>query len=95
MATVVLEELEALEEMEEAELERERVLRGANMPLTSSAFIGLPPLPFPHAGRDICENVGGFATAVIRKVLLVNFHRSLSTLVTFKGVEAIVQCVGS
>jgi hypothetical protein len=50
----VLEELEeALEATDEAELLRESVLRGANMPRTSSGFIELSPLMVPHAGLEI------------------------------------------
>ena len=64
---MVLDVLEALEEMDEAEFDRERVLRGTNMPRTSSGFMEELPLIVPHAGRDICGKVGGLATAVMRE----------------------------
>jgi hypothetical protein len=70
VATVVLEDTDELEEMEDDELLRGRVFRGTNMPRTSSGFIGLFPLIVPHAGREICGNVGGLATAVMRKAQL-------------------------
>jgi hypothetical protein len=53
-ATVLLDELEeVLEATDEAELLRESVFRGANMPRTSSGFIELSPLMVPHAGLEI------------------------------------------
>jgi hypothetical protein len=44
--------LDEVEETEEEELVRERVLRGANMPLPSSGLVELCPSIEPHAGRD-------------------------------------------
>jgi hypothetical protein len=68
VATDVAEEAaEEVDDTEEDELLRVKLLRGTNMPRTSSAFIGLSPLTVPHSGREICGKVGGFATAVIRK----------------------------
>ena len=64
VATVVLDEVE---EIEDEEFVRESCLRGANMPLTSSGFMGVLPLTDPHAGREIWGKVGGLATAVMRK----------------------------
>lgn len=69
---VATEVPDELVEMEEDEFVRERVLRGTNMPLTSSGFIGLLPLMVPHAGREICGKVGGLATAVMRKAQVRN-----------------------
>lgn len=66
----MVDELDEVEETEDDELERGKVLRGANMPMpprTSSGFIGLFPLSVPHAGREICEKFGGLATAVMGK----------------------------
>lgn len=70
VATVVVDELDEVEETDDDELVRDKALRGANMstpPRTSSGFIRLFPLNVPHAGREICEKFGGFATAVMRK----------------------------
>ena len=53
--------------IEEDELLRDKGLRGANIPLTSSGFIGAPPLIVPHAGLEICGKLGGLATAVMRE----------------------------
>ena len=64
VAMVVLDEAE---ETEDDEFERESCLRGANMPLASSGFMGLLPLMLPHAGREIWGKVGGLATAVMGK----------------------------
>jgi hypothetical protein len=58
---------DAVEAMDEEELDRGSVLRGTNMPRDSSEFIEPLPLSVPHAGRDICGKVGGFATAVMRE----------------------------
>lgn len=49
---VEVDELDEVEETEEEELVRERVLRGANMPLPSSGLVELCPSIEPHAGRD-------------------------------------------
>lgn len=63
VATDVLEESEEMEDDEEL---RERVLRGANMPRTSSPFTELFPLMVPpHADRESCGKLGALATAVI------------------------------
>jgi hypothetical protein len=51
---------------EDEELFRDKVFRGTNMPRLSSGFIELFPSIEPHAARDICGNVGGLATAVMR-----------------------------
>lgn len=71
VATVVVDELDEVEETEDDELLRAKGgLRCVNMsmpPRTSSGFIELFPLNVPHAGREICEKVGGLATAVMRK----------------------------
>lgn len=56
VATVVVEEVEDVDDTEEDELLRWIVFRGMNMPLTSSGFIEFrlcPPLTF-HAGRLSC-----------------------------------------
>lgn len=70
VATVVVDELEEVDETEEEELLRCSVFRGAaNMPLTSSGFIEFrlwPPLTF-HPGRLSCWKLGGLATAVMGK----------------------------
>lgn len=66
-STVDTDELDEFELIEEDELLRDRGLRGANIPLTSSGFIGTLPLLVPHAGRDICGKFGGLATAVMRE----------------------------
>ena len=71
--TVPVEEVEEVDEDEAIE-DEEPVLgmafRGASMPRTSSGFIApsaWPPLT-PHAGRFKLEKLGGFATAVMRKL---------------------------
>ena len=56
VATVVVDELDEVEETEDDELVRDKVFRGTNMPMpprTSSGFIELFPLNEPHAGREI------------------------------------------
>lgn len=70
MATVVAEEVDEAEEMDDAELDRCRPFR-PNIPRTSSVIgvEGWPPL-LPHAGL-LRGKEGGFATAVMRKRLLV------------------------
>jgi hypothetical protein len=59
------DEAEVFEESDEDELERDGVLRGTNMPLTSSGFIELLLSVEPHAGSDIGANVRELATAVM------------------------------
>ncbi len=66
---VEVEALDELELIDEVELLRDKVLRGANIPFTSSGFIEVLPLILPHAGRDICEKLGGLATAVMSESL--------------------------
>jgi len=56
-----------VDDIEEDELVRWMVLRGANMPRGSSGFMALsdcPPL-IPHPGRLMLEKLGGLATAVM------------------------------
>lgn len=68
LTAVEVDETEEIDEMEEEELFRGRVLRGIKTPLTSS-FIELrdcPPLS-PHADRLLLAKLGGLATAVMRK----------------------------
>lgn len=68
VATVVVDELDEVDDTEEEELLRWSVFRGMNMPLTSSGFIEFrlcPPLTF-HPGRLSCWKLGGLATAVMR-----------------------------
>lgn len=65
------EETDELEEMDDAELDREMVFRGIKTPLTSSEFMEFKVwLPLsPHAGRLIFAKLGGLATAVITRGL--------------------------
>lgn len=68
VTTVEFEDADDVDDTDEEEFERWIVLRGRNMPLTSSGFIEFMvcvPLP-THAGRLICGKVGGLATAVMR-----------------------------
>lgn len=65
------EEMDELEEMEEAEFVLERVFRGIKTPLTSSELtVELRDwLPLsPHADRSMFAKLGGLATAVMRSV---------------------------
>lgn len=50
VAMVVFDELE---EMDDDDEDRVSCLRGANMALTWSGFMGLLPLTAPHAGLEI------------------------------------------
>jgi hypothetical protein len=68
VATVVVDELEEVDDTDEDEFVRCRGRRVVNMPRTSSGFIDRegPPLT-PHADRLSGGKEGGLATAVIRK----------------------------
>ena len=69
---VEFDEDDELEASDDDELARWGLLRGMNILATSSAFIALSPpwLPLaPHAERLICWKLGGFATAVIWRVV--------------------------
>jgi hypothetical protein len=65
VSAVDVDEAEDVDDNEDEELVRDKFLRGTNMPLTSSGFIGALPSMEPHAGRVICGKVGGLATAVM------------------------------
>jgi hypothetical protein len=68
VATVVVDEADEVEEMDEDELLRCMGLRGMKIPLTSSVFIELTfwgPSIFHAAERFSCWKEGGFATAVM------------------------------
>lgn len=70
VATVVVDEVDDADEIEEEELLRCIGFRGMNMPRTSSEFIaeGLCGAPLIlHPERLSCWKEGGFATAVMRK----------------------------
>jgi hypothetical protein len=69
---VVVEDVDEFEDMDEDELARCALFRGMNIRATSSAFIAFRP-PWLrlalHADRLVCWKLGGFATAVICKVV--------------------------
>lgn len=71
---VETEELDEADDIDEDELDRERVWRGPNMPRTSSEFMELLPSIEPHAGREIWEIEGGLATAVMSLNRTPNFR---------------------